>query len=208
MKRIILNFISIFFILGITCNCGSVKKIAKNEYIHIEDTESNIVDSIVNKKIDSICYENKKLETYISSYKDSLIYIKGLLENSKNIVRDSSFLETSYAISTAKILESGFLEHSLKNKDSIPSKIIIIRTQSTNKEESNFTNYSKQDSIKISEITNTNIKSDICNKEEIKEKTSFWNNIKYILLGIIIGFCICLLKPFFGKLILSIFTKI
>ena len=78
----------------------------------------------------------EKTVKYTEKLRDTVIYITLPMESYVNEVkRDSSFLQTSLAFSTAAILQDGSLHHSLKNKPgpvaaevSIPEKQIVILT--------------------------------------------------------------------------------
>lgn len=154
---------------------------------------SNIIDKY-KKEIEHLQNNQKYLEKSILIYKDSLIQERGLKENSSSIGRDSSFLETTYATSLAKILEDGSLFHNIRNKDSIPTKIIYIKNES-NIEKSDSTNINKNVSS-----DSLNIKVVYKDKEIIKEVIPFSYKIKYFC----IGFVSCLIILFILWIILKI----
>lgn len=78
----------------------------------------------------------EKTVNYTEKLRDTVIYITLPMESHANEVkRDSSFLQTSLAFSTASVLTDGTLRHSLKNKPgpvaagvSLPEKQTVILT--------------------------------------------------------------------------------
>lgn len=179
MKKF-LYFIIFINIISCFVGCKTTKQTENNIY---KELDSNYIEKI--KNIENII-KTKEKETYI--LQDSLIYIKGLLEKSKSIGLDSSFLETSYAWSIAKINKEGKLEHSLQNKDSIPSKISKEKISNEKiKNKVNNTNLSeKQQKIKKIYYKVTKIRT-------IKEKITFLEKLKYISIGTIVGIILIIL---------------
>lgn len=174
MKNVYLFLFFLFFF--ITSSCHSQKELVEVEKENfIEKVENN--DSINKKLI-------KVLNQQIIEYKDSLGFVKSLLEKSKNIINlnDSSYLETTYAKSGAKIID-GRLEHWISNKDSIPVPIKIIKEKI------------KNDSIKNQE-TKTNLNKKENNISDISKTKTIIKTIKifnlkelliFLFIGIIIG---------------------
>ena len=85
--------------------------------------KSNIIsyEEEIKKQLIQEISKGKEKEKEIAIYKDSIYYMRGLVEKSSYFGTDSSFLETSYSESFAKVDTLGKLNHTLKNKDSIPS---------------------------------------------------------------------------------------
>lgn len=183
IKYITIIFYSIIFVyfIFLLVGCKTTKKISENKIY--QELDSNYIEKI--KEINNLLEKNNK-ETYV--LQDSLIYIKGLLEKSKTIGLDSSFLETSYTWSIAKINKEGKLEHYLQNKDSIPSKILKEKSEKSSNEKqiNNINSTEKQQKIKKIYYT-------ITKTITIKEKLSFFKKFKYIGIGILIEFGILII---------------
>lgn len=64
-----------------------------------------------------------RYERLTQVYKDSMMFMRGLSERSSNMADSASHLETSYAMSDARITH-GKLHHSIQNKDSVPARVI------------------------------------------------------------------------------------
>lgn len=173
MKKLLIILISCFLLIG--CKTS---KISTSELEEIY--QQRLLESIT--KIQS-------LEKEKTTYKDSLLYIKGLIEQSSSFGLDSSYLETSYARSLALIDKEGKLHHNLENKDSIPSRIIF---------QEKYIYKDRIDSVFINK-TDTIYQTKI--KEEVKiEKLKFLDKFKYICLGIVIGLVgIFIIKLFYKK---------
>lgn len=179
-------FIFILILLCFSCKSIKLNKKEVIDYTSLIEKYKKEIESLYNSKI----YLEKNL--YI--YKDSLGIERALRENSQSFGLDSSFLETTYAESFACIKNDGKLFHNIKNKDSIPTKIIYIKE----KEEVN-----KQDSTNNNkEIASdsTNIKIVYKDKEIIKEVTPFWSKVQYFF----IGFISCLFVIFVVWIILKV----
>ena len=182
------KFILLCIILFLTNSCKTVK-LSQKETESISDLISKY-----EKQIESLQSKQKLLEKSLYIYKDSLIQERALKEHSSSIGRDSSFLETTYATSLAKIEEDGKLFHNIQNKDSIPTKIIYIKEH--NESHSNdSTNINKE---VVSDSTNTKIVYK--DKEVIKEVIPFSSKIKYFF----IGFFCCLIFIFIIWIVLKI----
>lgn len=172
MKKLLIILIGCFLLIG----CKS----SKMSVSQIDEYKKQLLESI--EKINS-------LEKESNTYKDSLLFVKGLVEKSSSFGLDSSYLETSYAKSVALINQEGKLKHTLENKDSIPSKIIY---------QNKYIYKERTDSIYINKI-DTIYKTDI-KKETIIKEVTFGEKIKYICLGIVV--CLiglgayCLIKRF------------
>lgn len=179
MKKF-LYFIIFINIIFCFIGCKTTKQTENNIY---KELDSSYIEKI--KNIENII-KTKEKETY--TLQDSLVYIKGLLERSKTIGLDSSFLETSYAWSIAKINKEGKLEHFLQNKDSIPSK--ILKEKISNEKTENKTNNTNL-SEKKQKIKKIYYKVTIT--KTIKEKITFLEIFKYISIGTIIGIILIIL---------------
>ena len=186
MKKLIIYISSIVFFLLFN-NCKTTKEnIIQENIIQEESLDSTYIKTLLEKEL-----KIKELNNYIHTYKDSLGLAKALLEKSQNIGLDSSYLETSYSFSIAKIL-NGKLFHTIENKDSVPTRIIyeVINKEKESKEEFKE---NKQDSIQNKKNQNFNSKEK--NKREIiKTKSiSIFDKIKWFALGFICNFIICFL---------------
>ena len=100
MKTFIL-FISIFLFMG----CGICKQI---QYVPVETQKDSVVTEKVVERIDTVKVEVPGERVYV-------------------IKQDSSHLETTVAISDAKIDSTGMLHHNLVNKDVNLKKEIVYK---------------------------------------------------------------------------------
>ena len=98
MKRFIL-FLVMFLVMG----CGICKRV---QYVPVETKKDSIVIEKVVERIDTVNIEVPGEKIYV-------------------IAADSSHLETTVAISDAKIDSTGILHHSLENKDVELKKEIV-----------------------------------------------------------------------------------
>ncbi len=73
---------------------------------------------------DSVRVEVREVKT--TEYIKDTLYLEVPIEVKEQIKQDSSFLETSFATSEAKILESGLLFHTLNNKAQSKPKIVEV----------------------------------------------------------------------------------
>ena len=100
MKTFIL-FISMFLFMG----CGICKQI---QYVPVETQKDSVVTEKVVERIDTVKVEVPGEKVYV-------------------IKQDSSHLETTVAISDAKIDSTGMLHHNLVNKDVNLKKEIVYK---------------------------------------------------------------------------------
>lgn len=100
MKRLLLFLLMVFMV-----SCGTFKRV---QYVPVgTKTDSSVIEKIV-ERVDSV-------------------YIPVPSESSEVVREDSSHLETSVAISDAKIDSNGVLHHTLKNKDVNLKKEIVYK---------------------------------------------------------------------------------
>lgn len=107
-----MRIIQLLLISFLVVSCATTSKVINTEEYN------NSIRELYNSRIIS----NK--ETVIC--KDSNYIIKAKSETSNNIIRDTSYLETSYAYSYAYRLSNGNIKHTLSNKDSIESIIKYV----------------------------------------------------------------------------------
>ena len=99
MKRFIFLFLVMFMMVG----CGICKRV---QYVPVETSKDSVVIEKVVERIDTVEVEVPGERVYV-------------------IAADSSHLETTVAISDAKIDSTGILHHSLENKDVELKKEIV-----------------------------------------------------------------------------------
>ena len=100
MKRFIL-FIVMFLMMG----CSICHRV---QYVPVESKVDSVIIEKIVERVDSV-------------------YFPVPSESSEVVREDSSHLETSVAISDAKIDSNGVLHHTLKNKDTSLKKEIVYR---------------------------------------------------------------------------------
>lgn len=183
-------FYIILFFFAISC---STKKSIVKE-INKEITKDSLVDSISKKEKEKVFIK----ESTIIEKKDSVVKIKVPIEKNSYFGNDSSYLENSYSKSWAWIV-NGKLKHILINKDSIQSKVTIIRNSSINNKSKEKENKEEKTKIKYQ------YKYIYKDKYVYKNKTfSFFSQCKIFISGFIVGIVFFILFKYSRK----IFNKI
>ena len=77
-----------------------------------------------NTNTDSVRVEVREVKT--TEYVKDTLYLEVPIEVKEQVKQDSSYLQTSFASSTAKILASGLLFHTLENKAHQQAKIVEV----------------------------------------------------------------------------------
>lgn len=95
-------------VMVLMCGCAS-----KNVSTVNSDYERNVRE--LKERVVRIVHRTKL-------YKDSLVWVRGVMEKSSNVADSTSYLETTYARSSARIW-GGKLYHDIENKELVPSTV-------------------------------------------------------------------------------------